>query len=340
MGPLGPSARSEWVLGSGLVLGTQVLPYVLWEVWGLSFVASTVLLAVSALLLPYALVRLPLDRPIRFARLAAIIAFLLALQSLFTWLWNGLTDEYLEIPGYLGMILQGTDPYSHLLTIHGHLAGEVTSGYDLDFPLASFFLVPGVDYRWFEFALWGILVVLFWERPVPLSLVGGTYFALVAVNGYSDVGAMLLLVLGLEQRLGRWSGVAVVLASGIRQFALALAFLLLGTRRRWKELLGVGLGTALILAPFFLWAPVPFVCNALLFQLAPGCPTNPQTNTTILGHFLDYGINLNYLAWPLFVLALYPAESLRWVRRWIPGGGAVLDRLFPRSAQVIPGDAS
>lgn len=234
----------------------------------------------------------------RFLAAWVAASAVLAVASILTGFWNGLTDEPYGNPAYAYL---GWHLYSSPINITyvqygtpGHL-----SDYYVYLPLLTFIQVPGLDYRWLAFAFWVLTLLVVRQRAFALLVFGAPSVALLAANGFNDFVPLLFLSLSLLALSGARSWVAQVVSLGLKQFAnVALVVYYLLKRRPLAALVALAV-TAAWLAPFLYLDPAGVYCRVILTSNT-GCG---NVSGQRLASPLAF---VNYALWPWWVLAAFP----------------------------------
>lgn len=247
-------------------------------------------------------------------RILFVASAVVGVVSIVTGIGNNATDEPFAMPGYLGALLQGHDPYYtvvpvsytartlnlwsssvHLYTHYSYL------------PLGLFFQVPGtgaVGYRAVCLASWaGVVYFARREEFAALCLVSPSV-ALLAANGFSDLPVLLLLTYSLRGASGTPAKIAEYATYAMKQFANVFWLAYYVARRDALRTVLVVAVTLAFAAPFLLWHPTGIWCEALTFSASPGCAGAPDQSR----RWSDLYSHWNYYVWPLWVYALYHRE--------------------------------
>jgi hypothetical protein len=254
------------------------------------------------------------------ARTLVLASAALAVVSIATAAFNGLTDEPYTTPRYASLFLAGIDAYARPLvftytqTIYVYHGGfeRVVGVYFSDshyvyLPLLTFLQIPGVDYRWFALTLWAVMIYLLRADPFRLVVLGSPYVALMAASGYNDFPALLFLTLAFVGVGGRRSKIAEILALGVKQFANVVVFAYYLVRREWLGALVTAAVTVAIVLPFVIWDSTSALCTAL--------PVYQLTRPSVCPEHAGSPFAWNYWLYPLWVVAIYPRAVERWLRR-------------------------
>ena len=236
----------------------------------------------------------------RFLTLWVGAALALALASVLTGFFNGLTDEPYATPAFTRLL---PDLYGKSLTLVYYQYGSgplrLDSAY-IYLPLMTFVQVPGLDYRWVTVGAWALMVYLLRRSGPAVLLVGSPWVALVAANGFNDLVPLTFLTLTFVTLRG-WPGrVAEVVSLGLKQFANAILLVYYLVHRRWREaLLVVGVTVAFLL-PFAVLDLPGVVCHAVLLDPQPTCGGGYGASFAA-----GTGSHLNYYVWVLWILAVF-----------------------------------
>ena len=254
-------------------------------------------------------------------RILFVASFVFGIISVVTGIGNNATDEPFTMPGFLGGILHGQDPYYTPVPISftartlnlwsNSVSGQFIYSY---LPLLLFFQVPGTGatgYRAMCLACWvGIVYFVRRDEFASLCLVSPAV-ALLAANGFTDLPVLLLLTLSLRGTSGSTAKVVEYATYAMKQFANAFWIVYYIVRR---DVVRAALVVALTLAftaPFILWHPTGIWCEALTFSLSPGCASAPNSSR----HLSDLYSHWNYYLWIFWVYALYHAQIHRMAGR-------------------------
>jgi len=242
------------------------------------------------------------------------ISLAVAIVSLVTGWHNGLTDEPFVTPAFaqLWPNLYGA-PISIVYNQYGTQLA-LSNLYNVYLPGLAFAEIPGISYKWTALAAWAGSVYLLRRRGDSIVLWGGAWVGLMAANGFNDYVPFLALTLTFVTLVGAPSKLAEVVSLGLKQFANLVVVAVHLYHRRWRDALLAVVITAAILAPFAYLAPGGVVCHVLLIQ-AGACS---QGAGSALG--VGFVHHLNYLLWPLFVLAIFGPSYVRSLRAAGPGG--------------------
>jgi putative flippase GtrA len=261
-----------------------------------------------ALLVSFALaVRWGLHRDTRFLVLWVGLGIALAVVSVVTGRWNGLTDEPYGTPAFAGL---WPNLYGRPLDLvyYQYGSGPYTiSSYNVYLPLLAFVQIPGLDYRWVTVGAW--LLMLWWVRRsgAAVTLLAAPWVALLAANGFNDFVPLAALTATFVALTGWRSRVAEVVSLGLKQFANVVVVAYHLWHRRWRDALVAAAVTAAILAPFAYLDAGGVFCHAIL--LGPtGCSGSSSLSSAsaAISH-------LNYLLWPTWLLAIFGVRYAVWV---------------------------
>jgi putative flippase GtrA len=262
-------------------------------------------------LLPFGLMfvvaarRLGVSESTRFLRFLIIAGVAVAFVSYLTGGLNRLTDEPYTTPRYVGLLLNGQNPYTTALSFTYVQYGVAihSSTVYVYLPLLMFLQVPYFDYKIFTTFCWLAILYLVRENKHAVLVLAQPYMGIMAINGFNDFPALLLVAFATVGIPARYRWVSEALALGSKQFAGLVIFLGHLLRKEWRRA-AIALGvTALILAPFLVWSPSAVLCQAVLYGLYRGCGVGTGQ--------IPYG--LNYSIWPLWIFAVYSAELNRWI---------------------------
>lgn len=302
------AVRIGATLGVNLVGAVAILSY-LTPGWPSGLLQLLLLFAGFAVAYEWGLTR---DRA--FLVLWVGVAVVVAIVSVVTGWHNGLTDEPFATPAFaqLWPNLYGA-PVSVVYDQYGtHFT--LSDLYNVYLPALAFAEIPGISYKWTTVAAWAGTLYLLRRRGGSVVLWGGTWVGLMAANGFNDFVPCLALTLTFVTLVGTPSTVAEVVSLGLKQFANVLVVGVHLYHRRWRAALLAVAITAAILAPFAYLSPGGVVCHVLLIQ--------PGDCSRGAGSALGVGFvhHLNYLLWPLFVLAVFGPGYARSLRAGGPGG--------------------
>jgi hypothetical protein len=290
-------------------LGTFAILAFLLPTWPAGLLLLLLILATFALAYTWGLTR---DR--LFLAIWVAVSVVAATVSLVTGWHNGLTEEPFVTPAFaqLWPNLYGS-PISIVYDQYGtHFA--LTDLFNVYLPGLAFAAVPGINYKWTALGAWVGTLYLLRSRGTSLVLWGGSWVGLMAANGFNDFVPVLTLTLTFVTLVGAPSKVAEVVSLGLKQFANVVVVGVHLYHRRWKDALLAVVITAAILAPFAYLSPGGVVCHAILIQ--------PNDCKNGVGSVLGVGVvdHLNYLLWPLWVLAVFGPSYVRSLRIAGPGG--------------------
>lgn len=254
-------------------------------------------------------------------RLLFAASAVIGVVSVATGLANNATDEPFTMWGYLAVLLHGRDPYTTAATITflapalGLSSQPITGQFHYVYlPLLLFFQVPGTGatgYKAMCLGCWAGIVYLVRRDEVASLCLVSPMAALVAANGFTDLPVLLLITLSLRGARGVPGRAAEYATYAMKQFASLFWFVLYVARREVFRAGMVVVVTLLLCAPFLIWHPTGIWCEALTFDLSPGCASAPNVSR----HMSDLYSHWNYYLWILWVYALYEAEIRELVRR-------------------------
>jgi hypothetical protein len=248
-----------------------------------------------------------LHKDSRFLAFWVGAALALALASVLTGFFNGLTDEPYATPAFIHLL---PNLYGKPLELTYYQYGSGPLSLDASYiylPLMTFVQVPGLDYRWVTLGAWTLMVYLLRRSGPAVVLVGSPWVALVAANGFNDLVPLTFLTLTFVTLQG-WPGrVAEVVSLGLKQFANVIILVYYLVQRRWREaLLVVGVTVAFLL-PFAVLDLPAVVCHAVLLDPQPVCGGGYSA-----AFAAGTGSHLNYYVWVLWLLAVFgPAYVTR-----------------------------
>jgi hypothetical protein len=296
------------VVGLSTLLTVAILSYLL-PGWPSGILL--VLLLLGTFLLAY---EWDLSRDRAFLATWVAVSLGVAIVSVVTGWHNGLTDEPFVTPAFARAWpnLYGT-PISVAYDQYGmHLA--VSHVYNVYLPGLAFAVIPGISYKWTAVAAWAATVYLLRGRGEAVVLWGGAWVALLAANGFNDFVPCLALTLTFVTLAGAPSKAAEVASLALKQFANLIVVAVHLYHRRWRDAVLAVVITAAILAPFAYLSPNGVVCHVLLIQ--------PGSCSQGAGSALGTGFvrHINYLLWPLFVVAVFVPSYVRSLRNAAPGG--------------------
>lgn len=333
---MGDPTPSRQAGRAAIVLATGFVP--LYLVLSSSILSSPLagLILFLALLGSFALAaRWGLHRDRNFLFVWVGLGAALAVVSVLTGRWNGLTDEPYGTPAFAGLWpnLYGR-PLDLIYYQYGSGPDRITS-YNVYLPLLAFVQVPGLDYRWVTVGAW--LLMLWWVRRsgAAVTLLAAPWIALLAANGFNDFVPLAVLTATYVALAGWRSRVAEVFSLGLKQFANVVVVAYHLWHRQWRDALVAVAVTAAILAPFAYLDAGGVWCHAILFGPV-GCSgaSSLSSASAAISH-------LNYLLWPTWILAVFGARYVAWVRA--PEGTAVradaaalLHATFPRRTTPMP----
>jgi hypothetical protein len=242
------------------------------------------------------------------------LSLTVAVVSLLTGWHNGLTDEPFVTPAFaqLWPNLYGS-PISIAYDQYG-TRYVLSNLYNVYLPGLAFAEIPGISYKWTAVGAWAGTIYLLRRRGDSVVLWGGAWVALLAANGFNDFVPFLALTLTFVTLVGTPSKLAEVVSLGLKQFANLVVVAVHLYHRRWRDALLAVVITAAILAPFAYLSPSGVECHVLLIQ--PGACSRGAGSALGTG-FVDH---INYLLWPLFVIAIFGPSYVRTLRASGPGG--------------------
>ena len=284
-------STSEWVASS--VLRTVL-------VW--------LLLAIAATAFAWAIARIGVPQTAQFGWILFGIGLAFGIYSILSGFQSGYTDESYSTPRYVGLLLAGHDPVLvpsrvHLQPVRDRepLVLEIRLP-----PPADVLADPGLNYKFFTVLTWGGTVWLLRRDAFAMITMAQPFVAVLAANGYNDFPVLLLLTLAFVGIAGRRSKWAEVLALGSKQFANVITVGYYAVHRDWKRV-GVTIGiTAAFLAPFLIWNFSATLCNAVEYNLAPGC----------LAHQASPRTQINYSLYILWIVAVFHRPLMERVHRF------------------------
>jgi hypothetical protein len=306
--PEGRAARIVLVVGASTLASVALLSYLL-PGWPSGILLLLVLLGTYLLAYEWDLSRDP-----AFLGTWVGVSLGVAVVSVVTGWHNGLTDEPFVMPAFAQL---WPNLYGHSVSLTYVQYGSsltLTNVYNVYLPALAFAEIPGISYKWTAVAAWAGTVYLLRHRSEAAILWGGAWVGLLAANGFNDFVPCLALTLAFVTLAGAPSKAAEVVSLGLKQFANVIVVAVHLYHRRWRDAILAVVITALILAPFAYLSPSGVVCHALLIQ-AGACSAGP-------GSALGVGFvhHINYLLWPLFVIAVFLPGYLRSLRTAGPGG--------------------
>ncbi len=306
---LGPQVLRIILVTGGSTLATlAVLSYFL-PGWPSGILLLVVLL--GTFLLAY---RWDLTRDRAFLGTWVGISLVVALVALVTGWHNGLTDEPFVTPAFAQL---WPNLYGAPISVSYDQYGThylLTNLYNVYLPGLAFAEIPGISYKWTALAAWAGSVYLLRRRGESVVLWGGAWVGLLAANGFNDFVPCLALTLTFVTLVGTPSRIAEIVSLGLKQFANLVVVAVHLYHRRWRDALLAVVITAAILAPFAYLSPGGVECHVLLIQ--------PGSCSQGVGPALGAGFvhHVNYLLWPLFVLAVFGPSYVRSLRAAGPGG--------------------
>ncbi len=254
-------------------------------------------------------------------RILFVASAVVGVFSIVTGVGNNATDEPFAMPGYLGALLQGHDPYYTAVSVSytAHTLNLWSSTVQLHtyysyLPLGLFLQVPAtgaLGYRAVGLASWaGVVYFVRRDEFASICLVSPSV-ALLSANGFSDLPLLLLLTFSLRGASGATAKVVEYATYAVKQFANVFWFVYYIVRRDVPRAALVVALTLAFAAPFILWHPTGIWCEALTFSAGSGCVSAPNQAR----HWSDLYSHWNYYLWPLWAYALFHAELHRFVRR-------------------------
>lgn len=290
------------VIGIGTVALVLLGPVLETGFSGLALFAGVLV----AFLLAY---RWRLHRDRAFLATWAALSLALAVYSIVTGRFNGLTDEPYATPAFVRILPNLYGQTIHLTYTQYGTPQSLTSAY-VYLPLLTLLQVPGVSYRWISVGAWGATVYLTRRNGPAVLLFGSPFTAVIAANGFNDFVPLLALTLTFVTLTGTRSRVAEVIALGLKQLANVIVVVYHLWHRRWREaLIAVGV-TAAFLVPFAVLAPEGVVCRAILVGSLPSCFPGSSNNPVTHGTWQ----HLNYYVWALWLLAIFGARYVAELR--------------------------
>jgi hypothetical protein len=322
--------RTLIVIGGSTLLTVAILSYLL-PGWTPGILLVLVLF--GTFLLAY---RWDLTRDRSFLLPWVGLSLVVSVVSVVTGWHNGLTDEPFITPAFaqLWPNLYGS-PVSIVYVQYG-TQYTLSNVYNVYLPALAFAEIPGINYKWTAVAAWIGTVYLLRRRGEAVVLWGGAWVGLLAASGFNDFVPFLALTLTFVTLAGTPSKLAEVASLALKQFANLVVVAVHLYHRRWMEAVLAVAITAAILAPFAYLSPSGVVCHVLLIQ-SGSCSRGP-------GQAVGVGFvrHINYLLWPLFVIAVFVPSYLRTLRAAGPGGlrgrvGEVLRRWSrPHNDRPLP----
>jgi putative flippase GtrA len=288
------------------------------------------LLLFLALLASFALAyRWGLHRDSNFLAVWVAIGVALAVISVVTGRWNGLTDEPYGTPAFASL---WPNLYGRPLELVYYQYGSGPYGiysYNVYLPLLAFVQLPDLDYRWVTVGAWALTIWWVRRSGASVTLFGAPWVALLAANGFNDFVPLAALTATFVALAGWRSRLAEVVALGLKQFANAIVVADHLWHRQWRDAAIAVAVTAAILAPFAYLDPGGVWCHAIL--LGPvGCSgaSSLSSGTVAASH-------LNYFLWPTWLLAVFGVRYIAFVRS--PSGEPIRADAARTIADLRPG---
>ncbi|MCI4354520.1 MAG: hypothetical protein L3K06_04065 [Thermoplasmata archaeon] len=285
-------------------------------------VAGFTWLVIPAVLLTFAAARLSQTlRPgSRLPTLLFAGAALLAIYSILSGRFNGLSDEPYSTPAYAQL---GLGMYSHPVSFTYAQYGRsfLETSYDVYLPLLTFVQVPGLDYRWVALGAWAATFGL--VRSNRFAAVGwaSPWIATLAANGQNDFVPFLALTLALAGGTRRGGVLVQVIVLGLKQFANVIVLFYHLARKEFLRAAVTVVVTVALLAPFLLLDPGGVWCHVLIGDPGTACQGHPWT---------FFVFKRNYWLYPTWVGLLFFAplsrratNALRRVRGWVRSDASV-----------------
>lgn len=254
------------------------------------------------------------------------ISLTLAVVSILSGRWNGLTDEPYSMPGFLRL---WPNLYGSPLQISYYQYGAgplAIDSYYVYLPFLLFVQVPGLDYRWVAVGAWGLTIFFARKYPATVLLLGAPWVALLAASGFNDFVPLAALT-GTFVVLSGWrSRLAEAFSLGLKQFANVIVVVYHLWHRRWRDAALATAITVAILAPFAYLDPSGVWCHAIL--LGPvGCSGSGGFSSVdaIVGH-------VNYFLWPAWVIAVFGPRYVASLRS--PSSSAVRTEAAAEVARI------
>ena len=320
----------------GATVATGVLPlYAVLSTWLLETPYAGLVLFLAGLGSFALAYRWRLHRNPDFLRVWVAVGVAIAVLSVLTGRWNGLTDEPYGTPAFVRLWpdLYGSPLH---LTYYQYGSGPLTiSAYNVYLPLLAFLQVPGLDYRWVTVGAWALM--LWWVRRsgASVTLLAAPWVALLAANGFNDFVPLAALTATFVALAGWRSRLVEVVSLGLKQFANVIVVAVHLWNRRWRDaVIAVGVTVAL-LAPFAFLDPGGVWCHVVIAGPV-GCSGSGGLYSVpaALSH-------MNYLLWPTWLLAVFGGRYVAALRG--PAGAELRDetaatirRARPKVAGPVP----
>ncbi len=243
------------------------------------------------------------------------LAAALGVYSALTGVWNNMTEEPFTTPAFVHLfpnLYGGTLRLSY--SAYGAPLATVVTPY-VYLPLLPWIQVPGVNYRFVSLAAWGAMLALVRRDGRAVVLLGHPWLAVFAANGFNDFVPLLLLTLVFAAPASLRSRAWEVPALAVKQFANVVIVGYYLVVARWKDAAIAAAVTALVILPFFVLDPSGTICHALLIDWDPSCSGPPSGGPFASPH-------LNYVVWPVWILAIWGTPIWAWVRRRRKGAAA------------------
>jgi putative flippase GtrA len=273
--------------------------------------------------------RFRLHRDPNFLAVWVGVSLAVAVLSVVTGRWNGLTDEPYGTPAFARLWPNLYGSSIHLVYYQYSSGPYSVSFYNVYLPFLTFIQVPGVDYRWVTVAAWLLMIWFVRKNGASVTLLAAPWVAVLAANGFNDFVPLAALTATFVVLAGWRSRLAEVLSLGLKQFANVIVVAVHLWNRRWRDALLAVAVTAAILAPFAYLDPAGVWCHAVLAGPS-GCAGAGGLSSlpVALGH-------LNYLLWPIWILAIFGSRYVAGLRT--PAGAPVIAEATAAIADVRPG---
>jgi putative flippase GtrA len=256
------------------------------------------------------------------------VSLALALFSVLTGHWNGLTDEPYTTPAFARLWPNLYGSPLHLVYYQYGSGPYSFMDYNVYLPLLTFIQAPGVDYRWVTLGAW--LLMVWWVRKsgATVTLLAAPWVGLLAANGFNDFVPLAALTATFVALSGWRSRLAEVLSLGLKQFANIIVVAVHLWRRRWSDaLLAVGV-TVAFLAPFVYLDPSAVWCHVVLASPSGCAGAGGLTSVPVaMSH-------LNYLLWPAWLLAVFGGRYVAGLHA--PAGAPVRAEAASAIARIWP----